>query len=77
MWVRIFCWSNISKGETPKARRKTARKYRYSYRMGPAFAAGQFVRAASNFCCGLPRIRSPASRRDVVRPLEKETVRFP
>ena len=49
MWARIFCWSNISKGETPKARRKTARKYRYSYRMGPALVAGQFVRAASLF----------------------------
>ena len=54
---------------------KRAREYRYTHHTGPAFVAGQFARAAL-YLCGLLRIRSPAPRRDDIRPLEKETVRF-
>ena len=55
---------------------KRVREYRQAHRPCPAFVAGQFVRAAL-YLCGLLLTRSPAPRRDVVRPLEKEPVRFP
>ena len=64
------------RGDAVRRDAKRAREYRYSSRTRPAFVAGQFVRAAS-LLCGLLRIRSPAPRRDVFRPLEKETMRFP
>ena len=72
----FFVGATSAKGSRRKARRKTVREYRYTPRTRPASVAGQFVRAAL-YLCGLPRIRSPAPRRDVVRPLEKEPVRFP
>ena len=65
-----------AKGSRRKARRKTVREYRYTHRTRPALIAGQFVRAAL-YLCGLLLTRSPAPRRDDVRPLEKETMRFP
>ena len=69
----LLCLRHVSKGEPLKARRKTVREYRQAHRTRLALVAGQFVRAAL-YLCGLPRIRSPAPRRDVVRPLEKEPV---
>ena len=72
---RIFVGTTSAKGSRRKARRKTVREYISASRPGPAFVAGQFVRAAL-YLCGPPLIRSPAPRRDVVRPLEKETMRF-
>ena len=76
MWVCFCVCDTSTKGSRRKARHKTVREYRQAHRTRPAFVAGQFVRAAL-YLCGLPRIRSPAKRRDDVRPLEKETVRFP
>ena len=77
----IVCGSAVmfatreQRGAAVRRDAKRAREYRYSSRTRPALIAGQFVRAAL-YLCGLLRIRSPAPRRDVVRPLEKETVRF-
>ena len=45
----LLCLRYVSKGEPPKARRKTVREYRQAHRTRPAFVAGQFVRAASIF----------------------------
>ena len=70
MWVRFLCLRHVSKGEPLKARRKTVREYRHAHRTRPAFAAGQFVRAAL-YLCGLLLTRSPAPRPDIVRPLKK------
>ena len=64
-----------AKGSRRKARRKTVREHRHAHRTRPALIAGQFVRAAL-YLCGLPLTCSPAPRRDDVRPLEKETMRF-
>ncbi len=72
----FFVGATSVKGSRRRRDAKRAREYRQAHRTRPAVVAGQFVRAAL-YLCGLLLTRSPAPRRDVVRPLEKETVRFP